>query len=673
MKVYLNYNNKRWRKYEIDFQKIANAVVGSMHKESEVSIILTDDKEIHALNLKYRNIDKPTNVLSFELEDDILLGDIYISLDTVIKEAKEANISVAEHTAHMVVHGILHLLGYDHLNDKEAKVMENKEIKILQKLGIKNPYEEDEFVCNSKECCPGNKFISWLNKLNFRENSFWQYFTLAILGFITSLGFAPFHMWWASLIGIAGAYKCLTRINNVGSLFKTFVKVLPFSFVYAVSMFWWVVNSIYVVPELTQQFAIWTLPALIGIGIFGGIIFALPFVIILRIRTFPPCRAFLFASAWVVVLWLREWLLTGFPWNPIANITMPFPVVANSMSLWGALGLSFIIIGLIASLVELLSNRKNKTTYISFFVFLVLLIVGSVYGYNNIKKSDNMGNATPVIRIVQPAQSATQKATHSRADALRNAEENVKTLMRLALPESEKVDLVVFPETSYPFVIMDGDYMPISDFMNKNIVVGSQYYSGGKMYNSMLISSENGGIDKIYSKSHLVPFGEYRPLGDIIPTPGQLASGQGAEIISLELNGRTLSFAPAICYEIIFSDSLVPRQTQPDAIINITNDTWFGRTPGTYQHLDMVRRYAIESGLPIIRANYSGISAFVSASGQIISALPIAQAGILDGFVWGAHMTPYRFIGRDGWMIVILLFSCICTISLYTIEKKCKY
>ena len=469
-------------------------------------------------------------------------------------------------------------------------------------------------------------------------------------------------------IGI-GAYKCLTRINNVGSLFKTFVKVLPFSFVYAVSMFWWVVNSIYVVPDLTQQFAIWTLPALIGIGIFGGIIFALPFVIILRIRTFPACRAFLFASAWVVVLWLREWLLTGFPWNPIANITMPFPVVANSMSLWGALGLSFIIIGLIASLVELLSNRKNKTTYISFFVFLVLLIVGSVYGYNNIKKSDNMGNATPVIRIVQPAQSATQKATHSRADALRNAEENVKMLMRLALPESEKVDLVVFPETSYPFVIMDGDYMPISDFMNKNIVVGSQYYSGGKMYNSMLISSENGSIDKIYSKSHLVPFGEYRPFGDIIPTPGQLASGQGAEIISLELNGRTLTFAPAICYEIIFSDSLVPRQTQPDAIINITNDTWFGRTPGTYQHLDMVRRYAIESGLPIIRANYSGISAFVSASGQIISALPIAQSGILDGFVWGAHMTPYRFVGRDGWMIVILLFSCICTISLYAKEK----
>ena len=104
-----------------------------------------------------------------------------------------------------------------------------------------------------------------------------------------------------------------------------------------------------------------------------------------------------------------------------------------------------------------------------------------------------------------------------------------------------------------------------------------------------------------------------------------------------------------------------------DAIINITNDNWFGYTPGTYQHLDMVRRYAIESGLPIVRANYSGISAFVGADGEIISMLPVGATGTLDGFVWGAHETPYRVIGLNGWMIIILIVSIV---GVYGLKSK---
>lgn len=85
MRVYVNYNDKRWKKYNIDFDKIANAVVGKKYQDAEVSITLTDDDEIHAMNKMYRNIDKPTNVLSFELGDDLLLGDIYISLDSITR------------------------------------------------------------------------------------------------------------------------------------------------------------------------------------------------------------------------------------------------------------------------------------------------------------------------------------------------------------------------------------------------------------------------------------------------------------------------------------------------------------------------------------------------------------------------------------------------------------
>ena len=121
MQVYVNVENRQWKKYKIDFEKIANAAVSAVYKDSEVSITLVDDKQIHKLNKQYRGIDKPTNVLSFELGDKVLLGDIFISLDTVKREAKDARISVEEHTAHMIVHGVLHLQGYDHIKDKEAK------------------------------------------------------------------------------------------------------------------------------------------------------------------------------------------------------------------------------------------------------------------------------------------------------------------------------------------------------------------------------------------------------------------------------------------------------------------------------------------------------------------------------------------------------------------------
>ena len=186
----------------------------------------------------------------------------------------------------------------------------------------------------------------------------------------------------------------------------------------------------------------------------------------------------------------------------------------------------------------------------------------------------------------------------------------------------------------------------------------------------MIVASSDGSISNVYSKSHLVPFGEYSLFG-FMPSPAHLSRGDGAELISINMGNTDFVFAPAICYEIIFSDSLVPNSDlKPNAIINITNDTWFGKTPGTYQHLDMVRRYAIESGLPIIRANYSGISAFVLSSGEILSSLPIGQTGVLDGTVWGAHKTTYRTIGRDWMMVIILLIACIGVICTTVLQKK---
>jgi len=669
MQVYVNYEENAWKKYKINFEKIANAAVSAVYKNSEVSINLVNDKQIHKLNKQYRGIDKPTNVLSFELGDDILLGDIFISIDTVKREAKESGITFEEHVAHMIVHGMLHLQGYDHLNDKEANVMESKEIKILKKLGYNNPYAEtDNFVCDNKSCCPGH-FINALESIKIRENSFTWYLMASVFGIITSFGFAPFYLWWMSVVGIGGMYWLITKQNNHVSFFKSWLLSFPFGAFYGIAMFWWVLNSIYVIPELTAQFAIWTVPALIGIGLLCGIILSLPFAIIRYIRRKPSYRAILFASLWALILWGREWFLTGFPWNPISNITMNMPMVINSISLWGSIGLSFIIIGLIASFIELCRNKKSS--WFVFVLYVLLFLLGCVWGYHNMNLSDKENiDDYPIIRIVQPAKSAEYKMPTSKQEAYDIANQKIRDLFVWSTNNSEITpDIIVFPETAYPYIVID-DSFPLAHILNTNVIMGVNHYNSGKMYNSMVFADKSGKIKHLYSKSHLVPFGEYRPLGDVIPTPGQLSSGNGAEIFSITTDKGDFIIAPAICYEIIFSDSLIPYGTNPNAVINITNDTWFGRTPGVFQHLDMVRRYAIESGVPVIRANYSGISAFVLPDGNVESWLSVGQNGSLDGFVWGAHKTPYRIIGRNLWMMFILLFSTIVSISISVFQKK---
>lgn len=122
----------------------------------EISLVFATDNTVQGLNDDYRNQDKPTNVLSFPdsqintaaLEESalhneaVIFGDIILARETVFAEAKAQRKSIADHLSHLLVHGILHLAGYDHIEDDEAEIMESFEIKILSQLGISNPYEE---------------------------------------------------------------------------------------------------------------------------------------------------------------------------------------------------------------------------------------------------------------------------------------------------------------------------------------------------------------------------------------------------------------------------------------------------------------------------------------------------------------------------------------------------
>jgi probable rRNA maturation factor len=113
--------------------------------DREVAILLTGDAEMQALNREWRDKDAPTNVLSFPGgEEQGHLGDVVLAFETVEGEAKQQNIPIADHAAHLVVHGMLHLLGYDHEQDKDAVKMEALETEILATLGIADPYGDSE-------------------------------------------------------------------------------------------------------------------------------------------------------------------------------------------------------------------------------------------------------------------------------------------------------------------------------------------------------------------------------------------------------------------------------------------------------------------------------------------------------------------------------------------------
>lgn len=122
-------------------------------KEAELSIVLAGDETLQSLNKKWRENDKPTNVLSFPGEDisvgeeaGFILGDVVISLETTKREAAIENKPFDDHLSHLVIHGFLHLFGYDHETDEEANQMESLETQILNELGIANPYEDEQIL-----------------------------------------------------------------------------------------------------------------------------------------------------------------------------------------------------------------------------------------------------------------------------------------------------------------------------------------------------------------------------------------------------------------------------------------------------------------------------------------------------------------------------------------------
>jgi apolipoprotein N-acyltransferase len=205
--------------------------------------------------------------------------------------------------------------------------------------------------------------------------------------------------------------------------------------------------------------------------------------------------------------------------------------------------------------------------------------------------------------------------------------------------------VIVWPETAVPFLFTErpdalakiGEVLDRGQLLLTGAVrVETRAGAAPRFYNSILAIDGSGEITDAVDKLHLVPFGEYVPFQDLlgrlgvdklVELPGPFSAGAERHPIILPNGAGALPF---ICYEIIFPGEGDREAARSDLIVNVTNDAWFGNTPGPYQHFRQAEVRAVELGLPLIRAANNGISAVVDAHGRTLDALAINAVGVLD-------------------------------------------
>jgi apolipoprotein N-acyltransferase len=181
------------------------------------------------------------------------------------------------------------------------------------------------------------------------------------------------------------------------------------------------------------------------------------------------------------------------------------------------------------------------------------------------------------------------------------------------------------------------------------------------IWNSLLAVAPDGEILGSYDKFHLVPFGEYVPMHDVLPfiskfTPGiqDFTAGPGPR--TLRLPGLP-PVGPLICYEIIFPGQVVDAADRPEWLLNLTNDGWYGISSGPYQHFVSARLRAVEEGLPVVRAANTGISGVVDPYGRVLAQTQLGETAVLDADLPRplAKRTPYALLGDAAAAVLLAL------------------
>ena len=363
-----------------------------------------------------------------------------------------------------------------------------------------------------------------------------------------------------------------------------------------------------------------------------------------RLRLAPAARVCLFAALWAAAEWARGHVLTGFPWNLVGYVWaggFPGSLAMLQSTAWvGIYGLSFATV-LASALPSLLGTPSMQPMpqarrAAPVLAAAALLLVPAIAGAIRLERLPTRPTETWV-RLVQPSIPQTLKWDPAAAAA------NFRRLIELSgAPAQQRLSAVLWPEAAAT-ALLERD-------AGQRAAIAAVAPAGGyvitgalratpppgppaQVWNSIEALDGDGAIRAYYDKAHLVPFGEYMPLRGLLPIdgfiPGSIDMSPGAGPRTLALPGLP-AFSPTICYEAIFPGAVVDRAARPAWIFNVTNDAWYGRSSGPYQHFAIARTRAVEEGLPLVRVANNGISAVVDPAGRVVARTRLDAIGYAD-------------------------------------------
>ncbi|MEM9475098.1 MAG: apolipoprotein N-acyltransferase [Pseudomonadota bacterium] len=446
-----------------------------------------------------------------------------------------------------------------------------------------------------------------------------------LAGVLTGLGQVPFALY---PLGVAGLFALYVLTAAADTPRRAAILGWSFGTGYFALTLHWIVEPFLVDIARHGWMAPFALVFLSGgLALFWGAAAALA-----RWGGHTPLR---FAMIWPLALaafeLARGYVLTGFPWAMIGYLWTETPVLYWSR-LVGPYGVTFLTLALVAATALALRHRKSLAWCVAPVVPFAAFVVG---GAALAPVALPIAPDAPVIRLIQPNAPQHQKWDPDWIPVFFR-----RQLEFTAAPAARSPDLVVWSETSLPWRLDRADdalrYMSEASG-GTPVIVGLLRRDGAQAHNSLAVVDADGAVAAVYDKHHLVPFGEYIPLGHLAAYAGigSLAArgtfgytpGAGPQILDMGPLGTML---PLICYEAIFPHNITAAPSRPDWLLHITNDAWFGQTAGPYQHLAQARARAVETGLPVVRVANTGVSAMIDARGQVTHALGLGQAGYVD-------------------------------------------
>jgi apolipoprotein N-acyltransferase len=370
-----------------------------------------------------------------------------------------------------------------------------------------------------------------------------------------------------------------------------------------------------------------------------------------------------FPAIWVVLEWIRSWIFSGFPWLFLgySQINSPLKGYAPILSVYGVSLAVALSAALLINTLKSLMRAKYKAFYFSLFALTFIWALGSVLSFIPWTKPDG-----PLIKISLVQGNIPQ--------SLKWSPEQVKpTLERYQKLTDAHWDsrIIIWPESAVPLILQNAeDFIDtLSEKANEHhtaIITGIPIESdvSGSYYNAVITVGNGAGI---YTKQHLVPFGEYTPLSGLfkhfftlldIPMSDFIAGPNSFKPI--EIQG--IKIATFICYEIAFPEQVRGHNENVGMILTVSNDAWFGRSVAQAQHLEMGQMRALEMGRPVLFVSNNGITAFINPTGKIQSIAPPFETTVLtDAIQAYTGKTPWQWAGMDP-ILLILVFMLFVAI-----------